>query len=125
MHHSVKFFLATVLFLSAASANAGSCSDRSQALLKNLSSGHYAEATSAFDAAMKDGLPPSRLEQVWIGLQTQMGAFQQVGAPHEETTDTKSLTRVLTPLVFEKTQMTAVIACDADHVTGLHFVPKS
>lgn len=95
---------------------------RATALLDAMVRGDFAGATRHFDAKMKQGLPPEKLQEVWKGLVSQAGAFQrQVGtrtqaqAPHR---------LVFVTTQFERVRLDMQVTFDAQgQIAGLFFVP--
>jgi len=93
-----------------------------QALLDNLVAGEFAAATVHFDDTMSGALPPAALEQTWVALQQQAGAFQrQLGTSAQLVS---GHTVVLITLQFEHMVLDAQIAVSGEGlVSGLYFVP--
>lgn len=95
------------------------------ATLDALAAGRWAAATHGFDAAMRQGLSPEKLRQLWQLLQQQNGAYQghgaAVAAPAPAPTPYHS---VLVPLRFSRATLGLLFSYDArGALAGLHIVP--
>jgi dienelactone hydrolase len=94
-----------------------------QAVVDNLLAGDYAAASADFDAAMQQLLPVESLEQSWLGVLAQVGAFEaQLGVTTEPVAD--SIVVFIT-LQFERAVLDAQVSIDAaGAVNGLRFRPS-
>jgi hypothetical protein len=100
---------------------ASSCRARATSLLDDAEKGHYGEATSAFDAKMRTALPAAKFKEQWESL-AQFGKLTARGQSHLGKGE--GYTIVIVPLIFEKANLLAQIACGSDgRVAGFHVTP--
>jgi hypothetical protein len=100
---------------------AAGCEARATRLLDAAQKGDYATATRDFDANMRTALPPEKFRQAWESL-GQFGKLQARGQSHLSTTD--GFIAVTVPLIFEKANLYAQIACGGSgRVAGFHVKP--
>lgn len=100
---------------------AASCEARATSLLDAAQKGDYAGATRDFDAKMHTGLPVAKLKQAWESL-AQFGALTARGQPHLAKND--GYIAVTIPLLFEKANLYAQVACGSDgRVAGFYIKP--
>ncbi len=93
------------------------------ATLDALAAGRWAAATHGFDAAMRQGLSPEKLRQLWQQLQQQYGAYQGHGAAVAAPAPTPYHS-VLVPLRFSRATLGMLFSYDArGALAGLHIVP--
>lgn len=103
------------------------CEARATALLDAVQKGDYAGATRDFDAKMHTALPPAKFKQTWESLE-KFGALTARGQSHLAKDD--GYIAVTIPLLFEKANLYAQIACGSDgRIAGFYVkplnVPKS
>ena len=100
---------------------ASSCQARATALLDEAEKGKYGEATSAFDAKMRSALPAAKFKEQWESM-SQFGKMTARGQSHLGKGD--GYTIVVVPLIFEKANLLAQIACGSDgRIAGFHVTP--
>jgi len=93
------------------------------AMLDALAAGRWAAAMHGFDAAMRQGLSPEKLRQLWQQLQQQNGAYQSHGAAVAAPAPTPYHS-VLVPLRFSRATLGMLFSYDArGALAGLHIVP--
>ncbi|WP_297921011.1 alpha/beta fold hydrolase [Metallibacterium sp.] len=93
------------------------------ATLDALAAGRWAAATHGFDAAMRQGLSPEKLRQLWQQLQQQNGAYLGHGAAVAAPAPTPYHS-VLVPLRFSRATLGLLLSYDArGALAGLHIVP--
>jgi len=97
---------------------AASCVARATSLLDDAQKSDFGGATSAFDAKMRTDMPAPKLKQQWDSL-AQFGKLVARGQAH--LTSGQGYTLVMIPLIFEKTNLVAQIACGTDgRIAGFH-----
>lgn len=97
---------------------AASCIARATSMLDDAQKSDFAGATRDFDAKMRTDMPPPKLKQQWDSL-AQFGKLVARGQSHLGTG--QGYTIVMIPLIFEKTNLVAQIACGSDgRVAGFH-----
>lgn len=100
---------------------ASACEARAKALLDAAQKGDYATATRDFDAKMRGALPVPKFKQAWESL-AQFGSLQARGQPHPIKGE--GYIAVTIPLVFEKANLYAQVACGSDGlVAGFYVKP--
>lgn len=100
---------------------AAACEARATSLLDAAQKGDYAGATRDFDAKMRAGLPALKFKQAWESL-AQFGALTARGQTHLATDD--GYIAVTVPLLFEKANLYAQVACGSDgRVAGFYIKP--
>lgn len=100
---------------------AAACEARATSLLDAAQKGDYEGATRDFDAKMRTGLPPAKFGQAWESL-AQFGAFQARGQAHPMKGD--GYIAITIPLIFDKANLYAQIACGSDgRVAGFYVKP--
>ncbi|MHB1617558.1 MAG: alpha/beta hydrolase family protein [Metallibacterium sp.] len=93
------------------------------ATLDALAAGRWAATTHGFDAAMRQGLSPEKLRQLWQQLQQQNGAYQGHGAAVAAPAPTPYHS-VLVPLRFSHATLGMLFSYNAQsELAGLHLVP--
>ncbi len=91
--------------------------------LDALAAGRWAAATHGFDAAMRQGLSPEQLQQLWQQLQQHNGAYQGHGAA-EAVPAPAPYRSVLVPLRFSRATLGLLFSYDPrGALAGLHIVP--
>lgn len=87
-----------------------------------LATGDFTGATKGFDARMKQGMPPQKLEEAWHSLLAQAGAFkQQVGV---RTTKEQGFDCAYVTCEFERDTVDVKVVFDrGGKISGLWFVP--
>jgi hypothetical protein len=106
---------------------AAGCESRATSLLDAAQKGDYAAATRDFDAKMRTGMPVPKFKQAWESL-AQFGTLTARGQSHPARSE--GYIAVMIPLIFEKANLYAQIACGSDgRIAGFHVkpleVPKS
>ena len=97
---------------------AAGCEARASGLVENAQKANYGEATRDFDAVMRSALPPAKFKLQWESL-SQFGALTARGPSHLGKGD--GYTIVMIPLIFDKANLVAQIACGSDgRVAGFH-----
>ncbi len=100
---------------------AAACEARATALLDAAQKGDYAAATSDFDAKMRSALPVAKFKAAWESL-AQFGTLQARGQSHPATGEGYLV--VTTPLIFEKKNLYAQVACGSDgRIAGFFVKP--
>jgi len=100
---------------------AGSCNARAMSLLDDAEKGDFKGATSAFDAKMRTAMPPPKLKEAWDQL-SQFGKLVARGQSHLSTGE--GYTLVMIPLIFDKANLVAQIACGTDgRIAGFYVKP--
>ncbi len=90
--------------------------------VEQLAAGEFAQATGAFDTAMRRAMPQDKLKKTWEALLAQTGPFQkQTGDRNEKV---RQYDVVFVTCQFEKTKMDVkVVFNEAGDISGLFFVP--
>jgi hypothetical protein len=97
---------------------AASCVARSTSLLDNAAKSDFGGATRDFDAKMRTDMPPAKLKQQWDSL-AQFGKLVARGQSH--VSSGQGYLIVMIPLIFEKTNLVAQVACGTDgRIAGFH-----
>lgn len=97
------------------------CEARSTNLLDAAQKGDFAAATKDFDAKMRSALPPEKFKETWASL-AQFGPLKARGQAHPSKGEGYFI--VMTPLIFEQTNLVAQIACGSDgRIAGFHVKP--
>ena len=100
---------------------AASCVARATSLLDDAQKSDFAGATRDFDAKMRTDMPPAKLKQQWDST-AQFGKLVARGQSHLGTGQGYLI--VMIPLIFEKTNLVAQIACGSDgRIAGFHVTP--
>ena len=100
---------------------ADACVARANALLDAAEKQDYEKATRDFDAKMRTALPATKFREAWESL-AQFGAFKARGQSHPATQE--GYIAVTIPLVFEKANLYAQVACGSDgRVAGFYVKP--
>lgn len=100
------------------SSIAAACVARATSLLDDAAKADYGSATRDFDAKMRTDLPAPKFRQQWESL-TQFGKLVARGQSHLSAG--QGYTLVMVPLIFEKTNLVAQIACGSDgRIAGFH-----
>lgn len=100
---------------------AASCSARATSLLDDAQKSDFGGATRDFDAKMRTDMPATKLKQQWDSL-AQFGKLVARGQSH--LSSGQGYTLVMIPLIFEKTNLVAQIACGTDgRIAGFHVAP--
>ena len=103
---------------------AAGCAARAASLLDDAAKADYGSATRDFDAKMRTDMPAPKFKQQWESL-AQFGKLVARGQSHLGSGE--GYTLVMIPLIFEKTNLVAQIACGSDgRIAGFHVsqVPK-
>jgi hypothetical protein len=97
---------------------AAGCESRAAGLLDDAQKADYGNATRDFDAKMRSELPVPRFQQQWESL-AQFGKLVARGQSHLGRGE--GYTIVVIPLIFEKANLVAQIACGSDgRIAGFH-----
>lgn len=100
---------------------AKACEARATSLLDAAQKGDFAGATKDFDAKMRTGLPVAKFKQAWESL-AQFGALTARGQSHPAAAN--GYIAVTIPLLFEKANLYAQVACGSDgRVAGFYVKP--
>ena len=100
---------------------AASCQARATNLLDSAEKADFAGASSAFDAKMRTAMPPPKLKQAWDQL-AQFGKLVARGQSHLSSGE--GYTLVMIPLIFEKANLVAQVACGTDgRIAGFYVKP--
>jgi len=100
---------------------AASCQARATNLLDSAEKADFAGASSAFDAKMRTAMPPPKLKQAWDQL-SQFGKLVARGQSHLSSGE--GYTLVMIPLIFEKANLVAQVACGTDgRIAGFYVKP--
>ena len=99
---------------------AASCVPRATNMLDDAQKADFGGATRDFDAKMRTDMPAAKLKQQWDSL-AQFGKLVARGQSHLSTG--QGYTLVMIPLIFEKTNLVAQIACGTDgRIAGFHVM---
>ena len=114
MSRSIRNALSLLLALSAAPvfAQNGDAGALANALLDHLDAGEYAAAEGMFGERMAQAVPADKLEAIWESLPTLAGKSAGRGEAEISTQDGATVVRV--PLHYEKGELAATVAVDAD-----------
>lgn len=97
---------------------AAGCRSRAASLLDDAEKADYGNATRDFDAKMRTSMPAPKFKQQWESL-AQFGKLVARGQSHVGKGE--GYTIVMIPLIFEKTNLVAQIACGTDgRIAGFH-----
>lgn len=100
---------------------ASACEARAKSLLDAAQKGDYKTATRDFDAKMRSAMPLPKFKQAWESL-NQFGALQARGQSHPLKGE--GYIAVAVPLIFEKANLYAQVACGSDGlVAGFYVKP--
>jgi len=100
---------------------AAGCEARATALLDAAQKGDFAAASRDFDANMRSKLKPEQFRQAWDSL-AQFGTLQARGQSHAAESD--GYIAITVPLVFEKRNLYAQVACGSDgRIAGFYVKP--
>jgi len=103
---------------SVAKSIAAGCASRAASMLDEAEKADYGNATRDFDAKMRTDMPPPKFKQQWESL-SQFGKLVARGQSHLGSG--QGYTIVMIPLIFEKTNLVAQIACGSDgRIAGFH-----
>ena len=97
---------------------AAGCVARATSLLDEAQKADYGNVTRDFDAKMRTDMPAAKFKQQWESL-SQFGKLVARGQSHLGTGE--GYTLVMIPLIFEKNNLVAQIACGSDgRIAGFH-----
>jgi hypothetical protein len=100
------------------------CINATTTLIGNLDKGDFKAATSDFDAMMKTNLGADKLGSVWQQVGLQLGKLQGHGEPQNVMYQNHVM--ITLPLHFEKGDVNAQVACDADgKIAGFFLRPAA
>ena len=127
----VRIAIASLLLLALGAGLAMSLPARAQAIdgkaiatraLDHMDAGEYAQAEAMFNADMAKAVPADKLKAVWESLPAQVGKAGGRGDAQSMQQDTTTLVQV--PLHFEKAELVAKFAIDADgRIAGFMIQP--
>ncbi len=93
-------------------------------LVEFLVEGNFSTAMEDFDSVMKGVLPSEKLEDAWISLVSQVGAFQKQTGTHME--ETEGYLIVYVTCEFENSMIDIKVVFNTENqVAGLFFVPST
>lgn len=105
-------------------APAGPLAARADSLVRDMARGDFAAVEQRFDEAMRAALPAARLEQLWVAVQAQAGAFRGARGSRVERQD--SLEAVVLAGEFERAALDFRVVFRPDgRVTGLFLTPAA
>jgi dienelactone hydrolase len=129
----MKFLRTTVILLIVASLSAA-CSAQATplpaaqveakalALVENLNRGEYSSARADFDSTMKLALPVDRLKDIWEGLLTQTGGFEEIAGTRSAESGKYRI--IFVTCAFENGAIDVRVVFDpSGKVAGLFFQP--
>lgn len=100
---------------------AAGCVARATNMLDDAQKSDFGGATRDFDAKMRTEMPAPKLKQQWDSM-AQFGKLVARGQSH--LSSAQGYTLVMIPLIFEKTNLVAQIACGTDgRIAGFHVSP--
>jgi uncharacterized protein len=92
------------------------------AFIGQMAAGDFAGAESAFDARLKEALPPDALAKMWKSLEAQAGPYQRCESTHAEKVE--GLDLVIAACTFERGALdTKVVFNREGRIAGLSFAP--
>ena len=95
-----------------------------RAFVGALASGDFAGATRAFDETVRAAMPSAVLEQTWVALTGQVGAFERIESVRSEAAGPHDV--VFVTVVFAATRLDVKLVFDQkDAIAGLFFVPAA
>lgn len=98
------------------------CAAAANTLIDNLEKPDYKAATADFDATMQANLAADKLGEVWQSVGKQAGKLEGRGAAQNVMYEGHAIATL--PLHFEKTDVNAQVACDADgKIAGFFLRP--
>ena len=99
---------------------AASCTARATSMLDEAQKSDFGGATRDFTAKMRTDMPAPKLKQQWDSL-AQFGKLVARGQAH--LSSGQGYTLVMIPLIFEKANLVAQIACGSDgRIAGFHVM---
>jgi len=100
---------------------AASCQAHATSLLDDAQKADFAGATRSFDAKMRTSLPPPKLKEAWDSL-SRFGKLKARGQSHIGKGEGYLV--VMIPLIFDKANLVAQIACGSDgRIAGFYVKP--
>ena len=97
---------------------------KSEALLKNLQDGKFADVYSGFNPTMAKAIPEEKLRAVWAAMNAQFGALKSID--ERRSGELKGLRAAELILTFEKERVVQRAVFDNDgKVAGLVYQPVS
>ncbi len=97
---------------------------KSEALLKNLQDGKFADVYSEFNPTMAKAIPEEKLRAVWAAMDAQFGALKSID--ERRSGELKGLRAAELILTFEKERVVQRVVFDNDgKVAGLVYQPVS
>ncbi len=93
------------------------------ALVDHMAAGEFTAAVENFDATMQSVLPAAKLQEIWTGLQAQVGRFQNRASMRQEAQQGYRV--VYAVCHFEHATLDAKVVFDqSGQIAGLFFVPS-
>ena len=123
---SISICVVVLLFASDVVAQLDSATTiaRSEAILKNLQDGKFAEIHREFNPMMATAVPEEKLRAVWDAMKGQFGALKSID--ERRSGELKGNRAVELILTFEKERVVQRVVFDTDgKVAGLVFQPVS
>jgi hypothetical protein len=100
---------------------AAGCVARATSMLDDAQKGDFSGATRDFDAKMRTDMPATKLKSQWDSM-SQFGKLAARGQSHLGSGQGYLI--VMIPLIFEKANLVAQIACGSDgRIAGFHVSP--
>jgi hypothetical protein len=97
---------------------------KSEAILKNLQDGKFADVFSEFNPMMANAVPEEKLRGVWEAMRAKFGALKSID--ERRSGELKGLLAAELILTFEKERVVQRVVFDNDgKVTGLVYQPVS
>jgi dienelactone hydrolase len=91
-------------------------------IVNDMAAAKFDAIESQFNVAMKSGLPPGKLAEVWTQLTSQVGAFKSISDASSQSA--AGLHVVSLACEFERATLDAIISFTADgQIAGFRFVP--
>ncbi len=117
--------IALIALIAAGVARADFADQRTTELLTALQAGNFTGAEKHFDATMKAGLPPEKLESVWKQITSQTGPLESFNIA--ERTAVNGIDVGIADLHFERSSgLTAQVAVNSSGlISGLFFKPAT
>lgn len=92
------------------------------AFVQTLAKGDFKAAEADFTDQMKQAAPPEKLGEIWQGLISQVGPFQDTG--DSKTVVEYGYTAVVVKTDFKSKVLGIAVTFDsAQRIAGMHFVP--
>jgi dienelactone hydrolase len=96
--------------------------EQARLFLEQCQNGKFAEASTNFDAKMKEVLGPAKLEQTWKQITQQLGPMGKMGAPRTDRIGAS--TRVKIRCEFKSMPLDALVSFNAQgQIEGFFLIP--